>query len=247
MYSLDVNFLKDRPEIVGAGGGLKIEKKAQPMKLETPLLLGGAVGIALPAIALVLLSLLNWQISKAENTSAQLDAEVADLQTQQANLAALQTEIEQANTEVQSLIQIFDQIKPWSAILQDIRERVPPGVQIESITEGEGETIVVSGFATTFNNVNDFLLTLQRSAFLENDATRIQSAQLVDNPVSLEIPEGEESENIEVALPQVVGYTITTQINDVPASEILQELDRKGAVGLVTRIRTLREQGIIEQ
>jgi len=33
---------------------------------------------------------------------------------------------------------------------------------------------------------------------------------------------------------------------DVPSSELLDVLDRQGAVGLATRIRALRDSGVIE-
>ncbi|NEO02464.1 MAG: fimbrial assembly protein, partial [Moorea sp. SIO3I7] len=52
---------------------------------------------------------------------------------------------------------------------------------------------------------------------------------------------------VKYTLPKVVEYTIKTQLSDIPASEILKELDRKGAVGLVTRIRNLQSQGVIQQ
>ena len=41
-------------------------------------------------------------------------------------------------------------------------------------------------------------------------------------------------------------YTIAANITDTPASELIDELERQGNVGLVTRLRALRETGVIE-
>jgi type IV pilus assembly protein PilN len=246
MYSLDVNFLKDRPDYKG-GNTVALKDKQKPsLKLEKPMVIGGAVGVALPVLALAILGVLNWQTSQAENAVAELDAEIANLTAQQQRIQELQAQADQANAEAIALTSIFNQIKPWSAILQDIRDRVPPGVQIETISQSGEEQLTINGIASTYSNVNDFLLSLQESPFLEGDVTRIQSAQRTASNISLEVPEGE-AENVTIELPEVVSYTLTTNISDVPASEILQELDNKGAVGLVTRIRTLQQKGIIER
>lgn len=246
MYSLDVNFLKDRPDYQGADTAQIQDKPKQPMKLEKPMIIGGAVGVALPVLALGILAILNWQTSQAQEAVNELDAEIANLTAQQQRIQALQVQADQANAEVEALTTIFNQIKPWSAILQDIRDRVPPGVQIQTITQGGEEQLTINGIASTYSNVNDFLLSLQESPFLAGETTRIESAQQTESNINLEVPEGE-AEGVTIELPQVVSYTLTTNISDVPASEILQELDNKGAVGLVTRIRTLQQKGIIEQ
>jgi type IV pilus assembly protein PilN len=48
-------------------------------------------------------------------------------------------------------------------------------------------------------------------------------------------------------LPKVVKFLMTATLTDVPASELLQELERKGDIGLVTRIKVLKEKGVIKQ
>lgn len=246
MYSLDVNFLKDRPNYKGTDTFVA-QKKQQPLKLEQPMIIGGAVGAALPLLALAILTILNWQTSQAEEAVAELDAEIASVQAQQQRIQQLQAQVNQANAEVTALTTIFNQIKPWSAILQDIRDRVPPGVQIQDITQSGEDQLSINGIAANYSGVNDFLVLLQRSPFLEREGTQLQSAQLTDNPTSLEVAEETRSQYAEVTLPEVISYTLNVSINEIPADEILQELDNKGAVGLVTRIRTLQQKGIIEQ
>ena len=53
-------------------------------------------------------------------------------------------------------------------------------------------------------------------------------------------------ENLEIEFPQGVKYTITTAISDRPSSELLQDFARSGAAGLVNRIRTLENKGVLK-
>jgi type IV pilus assembly protein PilN len=101
----------------------------------------------------------------------------------------------------------------------------------------------IAGTARSFDDVNYFLLTLQRSSFFKSNETQLVSAQLVTNPTKLEVPEtkGQSVAQVTYQLPKLVEYKIQTSLNDAPASELLRELDRKGAVGVVTRIRTLQQ------
>lgn len=269
MYSLDVNFLKDRPEYRPDQGPAP---KSRPTGSMKPLFIGLAVGLLLPGIVGGLWLYLQQQNSQLAQRQADLDSELQRLQIEQKKVDDLNTQIQQVNAETEALATVFNQIKPWSAILQDVRERIPPGVQITSIqqsevqptaqaaptpaaspganaaapasTPGPSTKLEISGKARTFDDVNYFLLTLKRSSFLKNDETQLVSADLVQNPNRLEVnrnQQNQQNNRVTYSLPKVVEYTISTTLNDVPASEILRELDRKGAVGLVTRIRTLQQ------
>jgi type IV pilus assembly protein PilN len=100
----------------------------------------------------------------------------------------------------------------------------------------------IQGTARSFDDVGYFLVTLKRSPFFKGDETQLVKAQLVENRTKLEVPKTQtQGQRVTYTLPKVVEYTISTSISDTPASELLRELDRKGAVGLVTRIRTLQE------
>ncbi len=281
MYSLDVNFLKDRPGLVDQPQVTTGRSSARPTM--TPLIIGVAVGLLLPGIVAGLWLFLNQEIARLEGEDAQLQAELQRQNAERQKIAQLQKEIDQVNADTQSLASVFNQIKPWSAMLQDIRERVPPGVQIQNITQTQvaptatptpapspnaagkqapganpqaantpsmAAQLEISGLARSFDEVNYFLLTLQRSPFLKNNETQLMSAELVRNPnrVQVNVPGNRTQQGATVTyeLPKAVQYKIQTSVSDVPASELLRELDRKGAVGLVTRIRTLQEKGVIQ-
>lgn len=114
--------------------------------------------------------------------------------------------------------------------------------------------IEISGIAKSFNDVNDFLLVLQKSNFLQPKETRLVTAELQANPTKLEplkfrdLPQQASIQQTDLPkLPEQVNFNIQTKLSEVPASDLLRELDRKGAAGLVTRIEELQRRGVIQQ
>ncbi|PPS40256.1 PilN domain-containing protein [Chroococcidiopsis sp. TS-821] len=287
MYSLDINFIRDRPEYILKNAGAK--KLGILASDTTPLYLGIAIGVILPAMIGGAWLVMQARIGQLEAENAELDAELSRLGLQEQEIQTTQAQINQIRTETQALATVFNQIRPWSAMLQDMRDRIPRAVQIETIRQTAAATpqpspqaannaannneqqqqegqdqqnaeqqqqqsaqvvpagnIEIAGIARSFNDVNDFLLTLQQSAFLKPTDTRIVTAELVDiaEPGTVAVPQ---ANSTAVVTPQAVRYTIQSTLSDVPASELLRELERKGTLGLVTRIRTLQQKGVIQQ
>lgn len=281
MYSLDINFLKDRPEYQPQQQGPK--PAPMPAGSMTPLVAGIIVGLLLPGIVGGLWLFLQQQNSQLAEQNAALDQKLAELQIGQKRIEALNKQITDVNAETNALATVFNQIKPWSATLQDIRERVPPQVRIATIkqeqvtptaapapapspaagtpnTAGNNQAtttplpttkLTIAGSARSFDDVNYFLLTLKRSPFLQGDETQLMRAELVQNPARLEVnrPESlnQSAAKVTYTLPKLVKYEIQTTLSELGASELIRELDRKGAVGLVTRIRTLQQQGVLQK
>lgn len=280
MYSLDVNFLKDRPDIIKPDRPTSTGTHKESM---TPLFIGVAVGLLLPALVGGLWFFMQQQNAGIQEEIAEKEAKLGSLKQAEQQIKQLDDEIKKVNDETTALASVFNQIKPWSAILQDVRERIPPNVQIGSIEQKQvvataaaapaattpqagapaakpstqmTTKLEIEGLAKSFDDVNYFLLTLQRSPFLKKDETQLIKAQLQSNPAKLEYnyPQSQNQGGGKVTyeLPKAVGYTIQATVNDVPASELMRELDRKGAVGLVTRIRTLqslqeKEKGVLKK
>lgn len=276
MYSLDINFLNDRverPAETGRPDPRIVQDSPRPIFLGVgvaALLLGSVVGL--------------WVFLQSRNAAlaqrqAELDSELAALQAQLSEVDTINQQVSAINSEVQALGSVFNQIKPWSALLQDIRDRVPANVRIgliEQLSDEDSATtaaaaqpspaasptdpnaapaappppttsvVQISGLARSFDDVNDFVLTLKRSPFLEAEETRLLTAELIDNPTQIEFGEGIQSNNVEVELPQVVQYTISSRLTDLPATELFQDLERTLAVGLTARIQALRERGVIQ-
>ncbi|MBG1269553.1 PilN domain-containing protein [Nostoc sp. WHI] len=256
MYSLDVNFLKDRPAYQkkpDRKGGIALKF---PTGNLTPVYVGVGLGIGLPVLLGVGWWFLQGKIVELEGTIAQLNQESTRLDTEIGNLNKIKAETIAIKGETQALVTVFDQIRPWSAMLQDLRDRIPAAVQIENIKQippvaaAAGQPpnnpaggLEISGLARSFNDVNDFLLSLQQSRFLKSTESRILTATLVDAPL---IPGVDQPTNaVIIKPPQVVKYTIQSSMSDVPASELIRELEKKGTVGLVTRIRNMQQTGVI--
>ncbi len=259
MYGLDINFLKDRAAYNPSGGGRGNRASRPPAEpgSMTPLFIG--VGVGLFSLALVGTG---WWILQAQNSQldesiALLEQENQKLEAEIGNINKIRQEISRVKGETQALVTVFDQIRPWSAMLQDVRDRIPTSVQLSNIEQTppaaaeEGKPspnpaggVKISGYARTFNDVNDFLLTLQQSRFLKAGDTRITSAELGDAPMP---PNLDISNNAQIRLPKVVKYTIESSLSEVPASELMRELEQKGTVGLVSRIRNLQQTGALKR
>lgn len=109
-------------------------------------------------------------------------------------------------------------------------------------------TIEIKGQASSFNDVNDFLLVLKNSRFLKGDQTQIVDAKLGEPRTAQPIQIGPQTTgaarpNQTFEFPAEVTFTIKTELTDVPASELIQELESKKATGLVTRIERLQQKG----
>jgi type IV pilus assembly protein PilN len=264
MYNLDINFLNDRPiyqkksEKRGGGRTLNVGEL-------TPMYIGVAVGVFFPALLATGWWFLQGQNTELETSISQLDQENKALEAKIGDIKKIRDETAKIKGETQSLVSVFDQIRPWSAMLQDLRDRIPATVQIENVKQIAAPTsttaasstpgqpaqntipsagaVEISGMARTFNDVNDFVLTLQRSNFFKPKETRIVSAELVDAP----LPPNAASEvnGVRVKPPSVVKYTIQSTLSDVPASELIRELEQKGTIGLVARIRAMQQKGVL--
>lgn len=257
MYGLDINFLKDR-EIrpVEAAGP---SRPATAVGDRTPLFLGLLVaGLALGLVGGYWFWL-QRQITALEAEEQRLNAELAEVQAQREQLDTIRQQTELVREEIRAYGRVFDQIRPWSALLRDLRDRTPLGVQITSIQQtagtilpGEAETedagasedlplapggVDVIGVACSFNDINDLLLTMQRSPLIQGESVTISSAVVQDEIRLAACPTAGNP-----VLP--IDFTIQANFSDVPSSELLDVLNNQGAVGLATRVRAIRDVGL---
>lgn len=263
MYSLDVNFLNDRPELKPNSRRLGRSPKLVISSADKrPMYIGLAALIAFPVFAGAVYGILAWRTGDLEQQQAALDSQLGNLEIEKKNLASIEAQAKQSADEAQALATVFNQIKPWSAMAQDIRDRLPANVQLLAIKQLESKdqsastgsvkvpnTVQIDGFANSFNDVNDFLLTLQQSNFLRPEITKIVDAHLgeertLQTPDMPNVPFKRSGGAIK--LPKQVQFSIVTAVSEVPASDLIRELDRKGAVGLVTRIEALQDRGVIQ-
>ena len=290
MYSLDINFLNDRPDYKPVAAKSSAKKSSGGAKDQMPLI--GALLFAFGVNAAVMGA---WWWATNENTNlateqATLDQELATLNTQANTIKAINAETDKVTAEYKALAGVFDQIKPWSAMLQDLSARTPAGLQIAKIEQidpppspvvaatpppaatpaaspgaspspasptpaaaptpvvpQQAAKVQISGIASTFAQVNDFMLLVQRSPFFLNTDTKLVAATLKNNPTQLQVRNQNAAAAAELPkLRPVVEYKIETTLSPTGASELLPELRSKQADGLAIRIETLQEKGVLE-
>ena len=294
MYSLDINFLNDRPDYKPVSNQPSKAAKTGAAVDQTPLIIGGIVALILNAGVGGAYWWITQENFKTGALKAQFEEQAAKLETQANEITAIQSETQKIESEYKSLGTVFDQIKPWSAIWRDLADRIPPGVKIVQITQTEPvpspgaaappppspspaasgspspggspsaspsaaatpaapatpvqtATLLITGVASSFEQVNDFMLLIQRSPFFKEMDTRLVGATLKSNPTQIEFQNKSGAGNEAPKLLPVVEYKIETSLSATPASELLPELRSKQADGLAIRIETLQEKGVLAQ
>ena len=318
MYSIDINLLGERAEYqTGKQANFKDPTIVKPQYGKTPLYVGAGV-----AVLALLAAGGGWlwtgqQTTQLEARQKDLDRQLGSLKVQEQRLQQVTAQVTQVTDESQSLASVFDQVHPWSAVLQDLRENTPQGVQIANVVQGEAKaiaaapapvtvtpssgglvkkistppnpeakllpspspatvptpaststatlsadvpstTLEITGTAKSFEEVNNFVLTLKQSAFFNPDDTQLLSSSSIESGALTRIDPIRGKELISTAaqkklddlkllkLPKVIEYKIHTSLKHIPSADLIRELERKGAVGLVTRLRTLQKQQTIK-
>lgn len=256
MYNIDINFLKDRK--LDATGSTITLKKTTPKTIQLPIIIGTGVAVAFIAATGGALFLLNNQKTATNKTIADLDAEIQRLQGQNAQVQQIEKEIGAITNEIAILVSVFKQIRPWSAMLSEISSVTPSGVQIQAVNQSGNKNLTINGYADSYDQVNDFLLTLKNSRFLNPEKTTLATTSLTANPGSVifdrsqivgnetTTPNPGGGSSLEIELPEVVNYTINTEMNDTSSEELLNQLNARGAIGLVSRLTYLQRKGALD-
>ena len=246
MYNLDINFLKDRniEQSVDLSRDF-VTKKEASIADKIPIALGAIIFLIAPLITFSYLKSVEAKTTNVKQEIQQLESEIADLGNQNKKIEEANAEIQKIEQETAALVGVFEKIKPWAAIMQEVSDRTPPGVLVESLQQsgsGSGTGINIAGVARTYDDVNDFVLFLQRSPFFNSKQIRLNGASKTSFSVEIENRE-DLPENASLEIPQGIKYTISAQLNNVPSSQLREELEEKGSIGLVTRLKTLERKG----
>ncbi len=236
MYTLDINFLSDR----AAAEAQAVERT--PIADSQFLIYGGAVTVV--ALALVggawfFLNSTNegiqTKLSSLKATESQLTGKLKALEEQENQLKAIQARTGQ-------LLTLFVGNFPASAIADEVRKRTPITIQVNSITQAtvpasaanptQSSVVNLDGKATNFNELNDFLLLLKASPLLDGEKTKLISSTLQQATSDANFT--------------LVNFKIETTVTSKSPAELLPELQKAGADGLVARVNLLRQQGVIK-
>ncbi len=260
MYNIEINFLNDRPEYRPESVKAKPSRQKRDGSGNMAMIAGGAVAAAFLALVggfWVYLAQVEIPNLKAERD--ELDQELGNYQRQEDRLRQIQEEVQQIRTQTDALAGVFNYISPWSALLQDLRDRTPIGVRIQNVQQSNEpvrngpdpqrtesgrppSVVTIEGIAQSFNDVNDFILLLRESNLYMASGTHLIEAEMEEYRAQ-SLTFSDSRGRLELA--PVVAFTIQTQVREVPATDILQELQRKGALGLVNRIQELQRRGVI--
>lgn len=256
-----------------------VQKKEPSLADKIPLALGAFVFILAPAITFMYLKNVQASTAEVKTEIKQIESEIADLGNQNKKIEAANAELETVQKETTALVGVFEKIKPWAAIMQEVSDRTPPGVLVESIQqtggvvapasdsdttkdakdqdkdakdqEAEAATpppatdttgINLAGVARSYEDVNDFVLFLQRSPFFNRQQVRLNEASLTSFPVEIE-NQDQLPKNATLEIPEGIKFTISAQLNNAPASQLKGEIEKKGSIGLATRLNTLERKG----
>lgn len=297
MYSIDINFLHDRPDYKPAVAAPKTPTLASGAPVnQTPMLIGVGIALALNAAVGGVWFWLTQQNAKLKDDQAAVTTTLNNQNSKVLEVKQIDDRTAKIKSETDALASVFSQMKPWSALLQELSDRLPNGVQISTITQTEPSPspvslapspsasaapaassspgsspspsasptpaasappaqpvatakLELSGVASSFAQVNDFVVLLRRSPFFKANDTKLVAATLKENSAQLQLRSLSDSGSA-ADLPKlrpVVEYKIETNLSDAPASELLPQLKQNGAQGLAIRIETLQEQGVLEQ
>ncbi|MEM8719328.1 MAG: PilN domain-containing protein [Cyanobacteria bacterium P01_G01_bin.39] len=247
MYNLDINFLRDRnPEQSASISSDFAQKKEASIADKIPIALGALVFLLAPAIVFGYLKNVNAKTATLKQEIQQIEAEIADLGNQNKKIESVNQEIQQVQQETAALVGVFEKIKPWAAIMQEVSDRTPPGISVESLQQsgsGTGTGINIDGVARTYEDVNDFVLFLQRSPFFNAKQIKLNGASVTEFGLEVE-NEDALPDNASLLIPEGIKFTISAQLNNVPSSQLKEDIEEKGSVGLVTRLETLESKGV---
>ncbi|WP_396135743.1 PilN domain-containing protein, partial [Chamaesiphon sp. VAR_69_metabat_338] len=150
MYSIDINLLRERAEYqTGQQTDLSSGTPATARDKYGKVPLFAGLGIATLALLATGGSLLylGHQTTQLEAKQKDLDQKLGSLTAQDAKIAELNGQVAQITGETDSLASVFNQVQPWSAVLQDLRESIPQGVQIATVSQSEEKPIAATAGA----------------------------------------------------------------------------------------------------
>ncbi|PZO36004.1 MAG: hypothetical protein DCF19_22640 [Pseudanabaena frigida] len=237
MYTLDINFLSDR----AAAESQAVER--QPIADSQFMIYGGAVAVVALALVGGAFFFLNSANEGIQQELTTLTAKETQLKDKLKALEGQEAQLKEVQDRTGKLLNLFIGNFPVSAIADDIRKRTPITVQVKSINQTSGvpspqnpnqvsSLINLDGTATNYNELNDYLLLLKASPLLDAEETILVSSTL--QPATAD-------KNF-----TLVNFQIKTKVTAKSPAELLPELQKTGADGLVARVNLLRQQGVIK-
>ena len=138
MYSLDINFLKDRPEYKKDVPKAKTTKGPAVKQDPKPIFIGAGAALAINFLVFGALLYLNNVNSNLEEDLAEKNAELSKLNAEVKDIEAIKATAKTFKEEADALATVFNDIKPWSALLAELGSLMPSGLAVLVENGGHG-------------------------------------------------------------------------------------------------------------
>jgi len=232
MYNLDINFLSDR-------SAAEAQAAARPLIADSQFLIyGGAVAVVALALVGGAYIVLNAANEGIQQELATLTAKESQLNDKIKVLEGQEKQLKDIEDRTNKISALFVGDFPASAIADEIRKRTPITVQVNAITQKSAtpgdpnQSILLDGKVTNFNELNDFILLLKASPLLDAEKTRLVNSTLQQATAAANFT--------------LVNFQVETAVTSKNPAELLPELQKRGADGLVARVNLLKQQGVIK-
>jgi len=228
MYIPEINFLKDRTGDVAPLDEPGQSPFSAPEEGLDPLLVAFLACVAFLVIITGTTVYLNNEIGAKTASLAETQGQITAIQGEVQALKAQEAQLQEYQGRSQAVINLFDLSKPWSAVLEDLRRRVPSNVWLENFT-AQGTSVDISGRALDYTQVAAFQLTLSASPFVSSVEIQDTSQQPATGNT-----------------PSTVSYRLTVALKQQGIGQYAQALEESGSVGLLEKLRRLQKENLIQ-
>ncbi|WP_017324399.1 PilN domain-containing protein [Synechococcus sp. PCC 7336] len=230
MYTPEINFLKQRQQQAagGAVGTVISPTVARGIRSgANAVIIGAAFALVLVGAYGAVAFFVERRLANLKGELAQVETDLSRAEGEVAQLRQLENELNAINDRTSAFKSFFNQLRPWSSILEDFRQQVPANVWITEI-RAENRTVTIEGQSPSFDSVNDYQLTLLQSPLVEN--------ALLERAV-LENTSGD----AEAELLPTVEYSLQVTLTDRSVEDLFLTLSENGSTGLIRKIEILRD------
>ncbi|MFI0403282.1 MAG: PilN domain-containing protein [Cyanobium sp.] len=223
--------------------GLLVQR---PVLLRRGLIWGGLVvgaNLGLCGVLVLWQQMLKARMAELETYEVQVQQLSQELMGHRAALKA----VKEGNDQ---LVKRLTDVRSSSALLADLQQRVPEGVQLSKVQMEGTDGIKVEGLArdpVAFGRVNALELVLRQSPLLAATEVKLGKATR-EAPKAVQVKEvpgstGNPADKLE--LPSAVTFQLAAKLTPLDASRLVHVMEGLKAEGMVRRLQVLERGGLL--
>ncbi|MFM7465302.1 MAG: PilN domain-containing protein [Cyanobium sp.] len=218
----------------------------RPVLLRRGVIWGGLmVGASLGLCGVLVLwqQMLRARMAELERYEAQVQQLSQELMGHRAALKA----VKEGNDQ---LVKRLIDVRSSSALLADLQQRVPEGVQLSKVAMEGTDGIKVEGLArdpVAFGRVNALELVLRQSPLLAATEVKLGKATR-EAPKAVqvkEVPGHKANPTVKLELPSAVTFQLAAKLTPLDASRLVNVMEGLKAEGMVKRLQVLERGGLL--